>query len=261
MMNDTSLKKPVVLIGVGEMGAVFARGILSIGHPVFPVTRDTDLLQLSQQLPDPEMVLIAVGEKDLHATLEQLPSVWRHKFALLQNELLPKDWLQHQLSNPTIISVWFEKKPGQDSKVIIPSPAFGPQAELLHNALASINIPVTVVASREEMLLELVVKNLYILTTNIAGLEVGGNVEQLWNEHRSVAEAVATEVIALQEALTGENFDQQRLFQKMAEAFAGDPEHKCMGRSAPARLERALENAEKYSVEVPRLEKIKQQHG
>jgi len=260
-MNDRQSKKPVVVIGVGEMGGVFARGMLRIGHPVFPASRDTDLDQLSQQLPEPAMVLVAVGEKDLHSTLERIPQGWRDKLALLQNELLPNDWQQHQLSEPTIISVWFEKKPGQDAKVIIPSPAFGPHAQLLHDALASINIPVAVLNNSEELLLELVVKNLYILTTNIAGLKVGGNVEQLWSEHRSFAENVAGEIIDLQEAITGQRFERARLLRKMSEAFAGDPAHGCMGRSAPARLERALTNAKQHQLTVVQLEGIKQLAG
>ena len=36
------MKSPVVLIGIGEMGAVFARGFLRAGYPVYPVTRQTD---------------------------------------------------------------------------------------------------------------------------------------------------------------------------------------------------------------------------
>ena len=59
------MKQPVILIGVGEMGGVFARGLLRLGHPVYPVNRDTDLSGLARQLPDPAMVLVSVGEADL----------------------------------------------------------------------------------------------------------------------------------------------------------------------------------------------------
>ena len=37
------MKNKVVLIGVGEVGGVFARGFLKLGHSVYPVTRDVDL--------------------------------------------------------------------------------------------------------------------------------------------------------------------------------------------------------------------------
>ena len=250
------MNKPVVLIGMGEMGGVFARGFLRAGYPVFPVTRSMNMADQAKQLPEPELVLLAVAENDLHPVLDTMPEVWRDKLVLLQNELLPADWQTHQLSQPTVISVWFEKKKGQDAKVIIPSPVYGPKAQLVHDALASIEIASEILDSEAQLLFELVVKNLYILTTNISGLETGGNVGELWARHREVAEAVATDVIAIQQALTGEVFEVKALLDAMLVAFNGDPEHMCMGRSAPGRLQRALSQASEKSVEVPKLQAI-----
>jgi len=250
------MNKPVVLIGMGEMGGVFARGFLRSGYPVFPVTRDMDISEQAEQISEPELVLLAVAEKDLHPVLEKIPEPWRDKLVLLQNELLPNDWQKHQLSNPTVISVWFEKKKGQDAKVIIPSPVYGPNAELIHDALDSIDIASRVLDSEEQLLFELVVKNLYILTTNISGLETGGNVGELWQAHREVAEAVAKDVISIQQALTGEIFDVQSLMDAMLVAIDGDPQHMCMGRSAPGRLQRALSLANEKGIEVPKLQAI-----
>ncbi len=39
--SNQHLRQPVVLIGVGEMAGVFARGLLRIGCPLVPVTRHT----------------------------------------------------------------------------------------------------------------------------------------------------------------------------------------------------------------------------
>lgn len=250
-------KKPVVVIGIGEMGAVFARGLLRIGHPVYPVTRKTQLKALAKELPKPCMVLVAVGEADLPEILGRIPRRWRSHLALLQNELLPPDYAH--LPDPTVISVWFEKKPGQDSRVIIPSPARGPNARLLRKALGAIDIPVSVIESAEDMLVELVIKNLYILTSNIAGLRTGGTVSTLWAEQEPLARAVANDVIDLQEALTGARFDREQLFEGLQRAFAGDPDHQCMGRSAPARLARALLHADRLDLEVPTLRDIQAQ--
>jgi hypothetical protein len=155
-----------------------------------------------------------------------------------------------------VISVWFEKKKGQDSKVIIPSPVYGKHAQQLADALASIDIATTVLSDEAALLHELVLKNVYILTTNIAGLQVGGNVGQLWDEHRVVAESVANEVIQLQEALIGETLDHQALIESMVYVFNGDREHMCMGRSAVARLQRALMLAEQNGLSLPTLESI-----
>ena len=106
------------------------------------------------------------------------------------------------------------------------------------------------------MLHELVLKNVYILTTNISGLEVGGNVGRLWAEHNAVAYDVASDVITLQEALIGQRLNRHELINGMVKAFDGDREHMCMGRSAVARLQRALSLAAEKGLSLKVLEKI-----
>jgi len=238
------------------MGGVFARGFLRCGHPVIPITRQVSISTTAAAWPDPELVLLAVAEKDLHRCLAAIPDNWQDKLGLLQNELLPHDWQRYAYADPTVISAWFEKKPGQDAKVLMPSPAFGPNAELLYRSLGSVGIPVRRLDTPDELLFELVRKNVYILTTNIAGLETGGNVAELWSEHRTLATQIAGEVISLQEKLTGRQFDRGKLITAMLEAFDGDPDHKCMGRSAPQRLQRALQLAQQHHLDVPTLTRI-----
>lgn len=253
------MKTAIVVIGMGEMGSVFARGFLRSGHPVYPVTRDMEMATVAAALPDPALVLLAVAEGDLHTTLEQIPATWRKSLALLQNELLPNDWQRHQLDTPTVISVWFEKKKGQDSKVIIPSPVFGSHAGLIKEGLQSIGIACNTLHHSDELLYELARKNVYILTSNIAGLTTGGNVGELWHNHRTLAESVANEIITLQEHLAGTGLPRDRLIVGMVEAFNGDPAHKCMGRSAPARLTRALTLAAEAGIATPQLQAIASQ--
>lgn len=250
------MKPPVIVIGLGEIGAVFARGFLRLGHPVYPVTRKMKLDNIQTSYPDPELVIIAVGESDLQQTLTDLPEAWRSKTVLLQNELLPNDWQQQHIKDPTVISIWFEKKHGQDSKVIMPSPAYGPCAELLEQALGSIDIPVKRLQNDDQLLHELVLKNVYILTTNIAGLKTGGSVGELWSQHQALARDIANDVISIQEKLTGQSLDNAALTESMVNAFNADPEHNCMGRSAPARLQRALQVADSFKLEVPHLRAI-----
>lgn len=250
------MKRPIVIIGIGEMAGVFARGFLRTGHPVFPVTRNMDMVAAARELPDPELVLLTVGEKDLHRALEQVPAPWRNRLGLLQNELLPRDWQAHDITSPTVIAVWFEKKKGQDYKVLIPSPAYGPGAKLIADALGAIDIPVAVLGSEEQLLFELVRKNVYILTTNIAGLVTGGTVDELWSGHRELARQVAGEVMDIQFRLVDREMDREALIEGMVEGINGDLEHKCMGRSAPARLARAIEHADEAGLGVPKLREI-----
>lgn len=250
---------PVIVIGIGEMGGVFTRGLLRLGHPVFPVTRRSDLQKISKAVPNPRLVLIAVGESDLHTTLENIPREWHNHIGLLQNELLPGDWKQHGLRNPTVISVWFEKKKGQDYKILIPSPVFGPQAPLLENALATLDIPSWELETADQLEHELVRKNVYILTTNIAGLVIDDTVEVLWYEHNDLARQIANEVMDIQAWLVGHHLDRERLMDGLEEGIKGDLHHKCKGRSAPARLTRAIQQADQAGLNVPKLKDIQTQ--
>lgn len=250
------MNKPVVIVGVGEMGGVFARGLLRNGHPVYPITRLMDIKFAADEMPEPVLVLLSVAESDLHPILEVMPEGWRDRIGLLQNELLPRDWRAHDIGPPTVISVWFEKKPGQDFKVLISSPVFGSQAAVICDALGCLEIPCHVVPDEEALLYELVRKNLYILTTNIAGLVSGGTVGKLWRDHRALVQAVGTEVLDIQETLTGITLPREKLMAGMVEIFDADPDHQCTGRSAPARLRRALQHAEEAGIQATRLREI-----
>lgn len=243
----------VVVIGLGQLGRVFAGGLLRVGRTVIPVNRGDGMAALAQRHPGPELVLVAVAENDLHTVLAALPENWKPRVALIQNELLPRDWQAHGYVDPTVISVWFEKKKGIDAKPLIASPAAGPEADLLCRALTSIDLPCREVVPDTELLFELVRKNVYILTTNIAGLKTGGTVSQLWATHEAFARQVANEVMDIQDALTGTRHDRDALIAGMLEAFDGDPEHACTGRSAPARLARAIRHADEFGLAVPTL--------
>jgi len=252
------MNPPIVVIGTGEMSGVFTRGFLKLGYPVFPVNRNTDMTKTAAALTAPALVLVSVGENDLHNVLEQIPEGWRDCVALLQNELLPRDWEAHGLQQPTVVSIWFEKKKGQDYRVVAPSPVFGGGARILEQTLQSLEIPSWEVASAEEMEYELVRKNLYILTTNISGLALppGTEVGVMWEQHRELAQQVANEVLDIQFHLIGKELDREKLIAGMVEGIDGDLHHKCMGRSAPARLERNLGFADDAGLAVPKLRDI-----
>lgn len=250
------MEKIVVMIGLGQVGRVVAGGLLRSGHVVVPANRGDDLLAVAARWPEPALVLVSVGENDLHPVLAVLPEVWRERVGLLQNELLPRDWVAHGIADPTVISVWFEKKKGIDAKPLLSSPAFGPEAGRLVRALQSIDLPAHEVADADSMLWELVRKNLYILTSNIAGLEAGGDVGSLWAQHESLARAVAADVLNVQDWLVGRPCDRARMLAGMLKAFQADPQHGCAGRSAPSRLKRALHHADAAGLAVPTLRRI-----
>lgn len=249
-----------VVVGIGEMGGVFARGLLRTGIAVVPVLRNSDRTALAAEVPDPELALVTVAEDDLDGALESLPRQWRDRVGLIQNELLPTDWVRHGIVSPTVAVVWFEKKPGRDVAVIRPTPVAGPAAGLVVTALQSIGVAAEVAAAGD-LLHHLVVKNLYILTANIAGLRTRGTVGELWAEHGDLARAVASEVLDVQEHLAGVTLDRERLMADVADAFAADPTHGATGRSAPRRLRRLLDHAAAAGIPTPAAAAIGQAEG
>lgn len=250
------MKKPIIIIGVGEMGSVFARAFLKAGHPVYPVSRQTDMQELANRV-DAQCVVVATGEADLQSTLTTMPKKWLQQCVLLQNELLPHDWQQHEDINATVISVWFEKKLGMDFKVIVPSPVFGKHAQTVAHALNTLGIAADIKENLKAMTFELVRKNVYILASNICGLEVQGNVGDLAEQHTELLDAVIEDILKIQQHLTGVSHDKKALLKAVELAFNGDKAHQCMGRSAPTRLQRALDIADKAQLNTPELVRIK----
>jgi hypothetical protein len=248
--------KPAAVVGMGEMGGSFARGLLRLGHTVVPVLRRTDSADVATKYPAPIITMVTVGEVDLAETLANLPDEWKGNTGLVQNELLPRSWQPHGIVDPTVAVVWFEKKPGRPELPIIPTPIYGARAELLVAALATIDVPAFIIEEVDELMYELVRKNVYILTINIGGLVSGGDVHDLWFNHRRLAEEVALDVIDVQEWLAGESLDRERLLAGLVQAIEADPGHGATGRSAPARLARAIEHADRAGLEVPRLRQI-----
>lgn len=252
--------KTSIVIGLGELGSVFANGLLKSGYVVVPVSRHDNLTAMSTHFPAPDSVWLCVGEKDIDSTMASIPPIWHSKLVLIQNELLPNAWLTHQIHYPTVISVWFEKKVGKLPQVVLPSVVYGPLTEQVLRVYEKLDLPVRALASDSELLFELVLKNVYIQTTNIAGLQVGGNTQQLVEAHGDIMQAVLNEVILLQQALTQQTFDTKALTDGFITACYGDPNHGCMGRSAPARLQRALALGASLQLSLPTLSEIAQQH-
>jgi ketopantoate reductase len=241
----------VVVWGLGELGGVFARGLLRTGHTVIPVLRESDVAALAVRVPAPALVLVAVGEAALPGVLARMPAPWRSLVALLQNELRPRDWERHGLPAPTLAVVWFEKKRGGDARVLLPTEIAGPGASMLVAALSSLGLAAAHVAS-EQALAALAAKNLYILTTNLAGLRVGGDVGALVTAHRVLADALMHELLTLESALFAPHpVDHAAARAVFERACAADPRHACAGRSAPDRLARTLAHADALGLALP----------
>ena len=255
------MQPPVAIVGVGELGGVFARAFLKSGHPVYPVTRKMEINSALDRIPSPVLTLVAVGEKDLSSVLGKMAPAHRRTVGLLQNELLPDAWESNDIENPTVISVWFEKKRGMAVNALRDSPVYGPQAALITDALERIGLPCRQLPGRGELLFELVVKNIFVYMINICGLKTGGSTGALWNNHTLLAQQVAADIIDLQEAVTATTFSHDDLMRGVIAGIEGDPEHKCMGRSARARLSRFIAMADEAGLPARAVRAIHEEIG
>lgn len=245
--------KDIAIVGMGQLGSVFAHAFLRGGRRVVPVNRGDDprALDLVPKL-DIELALVAVGEAQLQRVVKTLPTTW--PLALVQNGLLPGDWATWK-AEPTVAVVWFEKKRTIALNVIQSSPIAGPHASALVEVLAGIDVPAHEV-TRDALVEELVLKNVYIVGFNVLGLEHEGTVGELWSEHRSAVDAIASDVLAVQEAVLGRTVDRARILDGLRAAVEGDPSHGARGRTAPARLERVLAEADAHGVDAKALRSL-----
>lgn len=252
------MNQPIVIIGMGQLAGVLATAFLRNGHPVFPINRKMKMSEEANAIPNPRMVVVAVAKKDFKAVMGEIPEQWRDKLVLIQNELLPRDWENIDIKDPTILSVWFEKKKGMDYNPVLPTPVFGPHAELIAESLQAIEIPCRVVGSLDDMVAELVSKNVFVLTINICGLALpeGTTSSMLWEKDRDLALAVADNVIDIQEHITGRKFDRPQLMDGLEKGLYGDPRHKCKGRSARGRLDRILEIADQSGLKIKSIREM-----
>jgi 3-hydroxyisobutyrate dehydrogenase-like beta-hydroxyacid dehydrogenase len=55
------MEKIAVMIGLGQLGRIFAGGLLKTGHIVVPVNRGDDFEAVAARWPEPDLVMISVA--------------------------------------------------------------------------------------------------------------------------------------------------------------------------------------------------------
>ncbi|VAW47845.1 hypothetical protein MNBD_GAMMA03-1946 [hydrothermal vent metagenome] len=50
------MKNPIIVIGLGELGSVFARGFLKLGYPVQAINRTMSMQSVAQEIPNPTAI-------------------------------------------------------------------------------------------------------------------------------------------------------------------------------------------------------------
>ena len=73
------------IIGLGQLGKLFASLLEKRGARVIGIRRDTPI----DRTLVPDRVIVTVPEHELAALLSHLPHAWRDRVVLVQNELVP----------------------------------------------------------------------------------------------------------------------------------------------------------------------------
>jgi hypothetical protein len=243
-----------VVIGMGQLGSLLADLLRARGAQVVGVRRGDALDAASA----PERVIVAVGEDDLAPVLASLPSAWRNRVVLVQNELVPAQWLAHGIVDPTVAVVWFEKKKDKSARVVLPTPVAGPWAEALTTLLNDAGLD-AIVIERALLAPSLLDKNVYILVSNLAGLvsPPGTTTSALLElPLLETTTRVFADVLAVESRRVEMDVDADTAAAAMMRAFGADPDHVAAGRTARARLARTLARATELGIEVPALREI-----
>jgi hypothetical protein len=248
--------REALVVGMGELGSVFSLGLLRRGYSVTPVLRTTPTETILTRPIQPSLCVIAVTEDDLSNVLDGWARRYSDGWVLMQNELRPSEWERRGLSTPTVAVVWFEKKAGRLPKPIVSTPVHGPHALVIVDALTAVGIPAHHEPDREQLLFELCLKNLYVLSMNFVGLVHPYDVGTVWYDHRAYLDQICAEVLELEAAQMQRNLPTQSLCIELERIIVADPRHAAAGRSAMSRLNRSLRTAKRLGLRTPTLDEI-----
>jgi ketopantoate reductase len=245
-----------LVVGMGELGGVFALALLRRGISVMPVLRGTSTESVIERCPAPMLCVISVGEEALPSVLDGGLRRYADRWVLVQNELRPSEWEHRGLPTPTIAVVWFEKKPGRDVRALVSTPVFGPQAAVVVNALSALGMPAHAEPDPERIVFEMALKNLYILTMNFGGLVHDTDVGSLWHDHRLVVDQICEEILEIETAQMQRSLPAMSLKLELERIITADPRHGAAGRAARNRLARTLVAARRLGIRTPVLDDI-----
>ncbi len=243
-----------LLIGAGQLGRTIGGGLLACGVSVDVALRD-DTVEIGSQY---DFILVAVGEKDLPGVLTSIPSDARQRLVLLQNDLVPATWRAVEIQAPTVLVVWFEKKKGKPLQVVRESALAGPQSALFARVFESIDAPAHVI-DEAALVRALLVKNLYINGSNAMGLALGGGTTGgLASTHRERTTALLRELCSIERTRLLEPCldDDDALIAETFAAFASEPNHGLLGRTAMERVQRARARGQQAGLVTPLLDRI-----
>ncbi|MEW5848194.1 MAG: hypothetical protein AB2A00_05240 [Myxococcota bacterium] len=250
---STSWPSDLVVVGLGQLGQLYAGGALKLGIRVTPVVRTTPRPLALSALPGHTPILVAVGEDALGGVLEEIPAARRDHVVLLQNELFPSVWRAHGVRSPTVLIPWLSRKKGRPLEVARPTLAYGPHAGLFAAVHGALDLPCEVTTETARMEDGLVAKYTFIITINALGVQEDLTLGAWLRKDPARVDVLAAEAHALGQAQLGRPVPRDDVLRQAREAMAALPDYPARGRTARARIERAVAVAQQRGVHVTEL--------
>ncbi|HEY6876796.1 MAG TPA: hypothetical protein VI299_02210 [Polyangiales bacterium] len=243
--------RDLVVYGLGELGQLYGAAALRTGMRVIPITRSVDPHTVLTTVAPDTPIMVAVGEDALPSVLDVLGPRLAHAI-LLQNELFPSAW-QARGQTPTVLVAWLLKKRGTPLSIARPSPAFGRHAELVEALHAALAIPTERLLDEQALGRAIVEKYAFIVTINALGLLRDRTLGTWLQEDPLRVRALAEEASRLGARLCEVEIDLAHTAQVVAEGMHALGTMSARGRSAEARVARALAHGARLGLDLPAL--------
>jgi hypothetical protein len=247
-----SAMRDLVIIGLGEMGKLLGAGALRAGVRVTPITRATPIEAALSPIAEGTPILMSVGEDALDELLGKLPVRHRGALVLLQNELFPNRYRAHGLA-PSVLVPWVLQKAGLPTVVARPSPLYGAQADLFAEIFAAQKLAHVRLQHETELAQALVDKYTFIVTINALGVASDRALGVWLQEDPVLVARLCSEAAQLGQALVERPIDPALASLATHEAMAALAAIPARGRTARARVDRALDHARRLGLSLPAL--------
>ena len=243
--------RAAAVIGLGNLGRLYAGGWLRAGYAVHPIGRRTDARAVLNGLPERTPLLCAVGEASLANAVEAVPPARRGDLIFVQNELFPEDLQRLGTPDATIAVVWTLVKAGFPLILGRRLAVTGPQEEAFAEACAALEHPVLAGAP---IGWECATKYAFIVAMNALGLLRADTLGAWLADDPERVEALIADACRVALARIGApETDLARAVAEVAEGVEGFRALPCRGRSSAARVARALNTAETLGIHIPAL--------
>ena len=261
--------RDLIVMGIGELGSLYANAALKRGLRVTPVIRNQHPASVLAGTPVETPILVAVGEADLDAALRSLPAERLASSILLQNELFPSHWSRFTRSTPTVMVPWLLKKKGEPLLVARSTPVYGRHAPLMVELHGALGFAAEELPDEGALRQAIVDKYAFILTVNALGLLEDLSLGEWSNKDPAQVEALAREAALLGARLVSvpgngdppeqppanevARIDVDASIAQVQLGMRAMAAMRARGRTAKARVERALQNAVRFGLATPAL--------